>query len=233
MFMKKSFSILIIIALLVPSPHVFAQQKFDLTVDNIMRGPGLIGYEPSAVRWSQDSQRVYFRWKQASEPRTRELDTYTVNRDGSGLKKLTEDEARNQAPSGGDLTKDKKLSVYVEDGDVFVYDHVKRERRQITATTDVETNAGWGQDQKSVIFNRAGNLFKLSLEGGAITQLTDFRTGGGDALAQAPPIGGGGGGGGRGGLVVDRGRRGRQAARRQERREQRRARSISRRKKRS
>ena len=165
-----------------------------------MRGPGLIGYEPSAVRWSQDSQRVYFRWKQASEPRTRELDTYTVNRDGSGLKKLTEEEARNQAPSGGDLTKDKKLSVYVEDGDVFVYDHVKRERRQITATTDVETNAGWGQDQKSVIFNRGGNLFKLSLDGGGITQLTDFRTGGGDALAQAPQIGGAGGGGGRGGF---------------------------------
>ncbi len=164
-----------------------------------MRGPGLIGYEPSAVRWSQDSQRVYFRWKQASEPRTKELDTYTVNRDGSGLKKLTEEEARNQAPSGGDLTKDKKLSVYVEDGDVFVYDHVKRERRQITATTDVETNAGWGQDQKSVIFNRGGNLFKLSLEGGGITQLTDFRTGGGDALAQAPQTGGAGGGG-RGGF---------------------------------
>ena len=198
--MKKFISILVIITLLVPSPAVFAQQKFDLTVDNIMRGPGLIGYEPGAVRWSQDSQRVYFRWKQASEPRTRELDTYTVNRDGSGLKKLTEDEARNQAPTGGDLTKDKKLSVYVEDGDVFVYDHVKRERRQITATTDVETNAVWGQDQKSVIFNRAGNLFKLSLEGGGITQLTDLRTGGGDALAQAPQIGGAGGGGGRGGF---------------------------------
>jgi dipeptidyl aminopeptidase/acylaminoacyl peptidase len=201
--MKKCISTILIIALLIPSA-AFSQQKFDLTVDNIMRGPGLIGYEPGAVRWSQDSQRVYFRWKQSSEPRTKELDTYTVNRDGSGLKKLTEDEARNQTPVGGDLTKDKKLTVYVEDGDVFVFDHIKQERRQITATTDVETNAVWGHDQKSVIFNRAGNLFKLSLEGGSINQLTDFRTGGGDALAQATQAGGGGGRGGFGGQVSAR-----------------------------
>ena len=202
--MKKLISIISIFALLIPSPALAQQQKFDLTVDNIMRGPGLIGYEPTAVRWSQDSQRVYFRWKQASEPRTKEPDTYTVNRDGSGLKKLTEDEARIQAPGGGDLSKDKRLTVFVEDGDVFVFDHVKQERRQITATTDVETNAVWSLDQKSVIFNRAGNLFKLSLEGGGINQLTDFRTGGGDALAQATQTGGGGGRGGFGGQVTAR-----------------------------
>ena len=27
-------------------------KKFALTIDNIMRGPGLYGYEPGAVRWS-------------------------------------------------------------------------------------------------------------------------------------------------------------------------------------
>ena len=26
-------------------------KKFDLTIDNIMRGPELVGYEPRAVRW--------------------------------------------------------------------------------------------------------------------------------------------------------------------------------------
>ena len=37
-----------------------AQKKFALTIDNIMRGPGLYGYEPTAVRWSGDSAEDLF-----------------------------------------------------------------------------------------------------------------------------------------------------------------------------
>ena len=32
--------------------EVSGQQKFALTIDNIMRGPGLYGYEPTGVRWT-------------------------------------------------------------------------------------------------------------------------------------------------------------------------------------
>jgi hypothetical protein len=35
--------------------------RFPLTIDNIMRGPGLAGYAPAQVRWSGDSQRIFFR----------------------------------------------------------------------------------------------------------------------------------------------------------------------------
>src|SRR5918912_1732815 len=46
-----------------------------LTVDHIMRGPDLVGYEPTRVVWSRDGRRVYFRWKRAGEPRLKEPDT--------------------------------------------------------------------------------------------------------------------------------------------------------------
>ena len=61
------------ISLLLICAFVQAQSahKFDLTIDNIMRGPGLIGYEPSGVRWSGDSRRIYFRWKHAQTPSLR------------------------------------------------------------------------------------------------------------------------------------------------------------------
>src|SRR5688500_15698448 len=72
-----------------PSPPAPAK-RFELTVDSIMRGPALVGYTPADVRWSQDAARVYFRWKQAGEPRLKEMDTYVVNRDGTGLRKLSE-----------------------------------------------------------------------------------------------------------------------------------------------
>ena len=60
-----------------------AAKPFELTVDSIMRGPRLVGYPPTGVYWSQDSQRVYFRWKEAGEPRLKETSLYVVNRDGS------------------------------------------------------------------------------------------------------------------------------------------------------
>ena len=37
-----------------PVAPIFAQKKFALTIENIMRGPGLYGYEPNNVRWSGD-----------------------------------------------------------------------------------------------------------------------------------------------------------------------------------
>ncbi|MEW6736565.1 MAG: prolyl oligopeptidase family serine peptidase [Acidobacteriota bacterium] len=158
----------------------FAQQpaKFELTVDSIMRGPDLIGYDPTEVRWSQDSQRVYFRWKQAGEPRLKEPDLYVVNRDGSGLHKLSEVEAKQAPPATGELSLDKRLTVFVENSDIYLYDHTKSERRQITVTTEAESDAHFTRDQKHIYFTRQNNLFLLALNGGSLRQLTDIRTSG-------------------------------------------------------
>ncbi len=173
-----------------------ANGKFELTIDNIMRGPGLVGNEPRAVHWSPDSQHIYFQWKRANEPREKDFDTYVVNRDGSGLKKLSEEEAKNAPPLNGELSKDKKLTLFVDSGDVFIYDNNANQRRQITATTDAETNAHFTRDQKHIYFSRAGNLYVMSLETGSLVQMTEITTGG--APPAAAPVAGGGGGFGRG-----------------------------------
>ena len=61
----------------------------ELTVDTIMRGNGLAGYVPHAVRWAPDGKSVYFEWKQYSDPVEEDYDTYVVGRDGKGLRKLS------------------------------------------------------------------------------------------------------------------------------------------------
>ncbi|MEA2344432.1 MAG: hypothetical protein QOF63_2601, partial [Thermoanaerobaculia bacterium] len=63
-----------------------AAQQFDLSIDNIMRGPGLYGWTPEDVRWSPDGQHVYFSWKLYTDTLEHDRDTYVVNRDGSGLR---------------------------------------------------------------------------------------------------------------------------------------------------
>ena len=67
----------IFLGILVFTVLLGAQKKFALTIDNIMRGPGLYGYEPAAARWSGDGQHVYFQWKQANEPRMKAARTPT------------------------------------------------------------------------------------------------------------------------------------------------------------
>ncbi len=142
-----------------------------------MRGPDLVGYAPSSVYWSRDSQRIYFRWKRAGEPRLKQPDLYVVNRDGSGLRKLTEAEAKLAPPDSGELSKDKTLTVYADEGDIFLYDHTKNERRQLTKTTDGEGNPHFTKDQNHIYFTRQNNLYTLSLTDGTLVQITDVRTG--------------------------------------------------------
>jgi dipeptidyl aminopeptidase/acylaminoacyl peptidase len=180
--------------LFVPAQSPAPPKKFELTIDSIMRGPRLVGYPPSGVYWSQDSQRVYFRWKSPEEPRLKETSLYVVNRDGTGLRRLTDDEARQAPPSGGELSKDKTMTVFTEDGDIFIYDHVKNQRRPVTRTTDAETNAHFTYDQKRIYFTRQNNLYVMALDDGLLEQLTDIRSGAAGAPT-APTSGGGRGGG--------------------------------------
>ena len=146
-----------------------------------------LGIRRPGVYWSQDSQRIYFRWKQADEPRLKEMSLYVVNRDGSGLRRLTDDEAKQAPPANGELSKDKTMTVFADEGDIFIYDHAKGTRRQITRTVDAETNPHFTFDQKHIYFTRLSNLYVMALDGGSLDQLTDIRPGGGGAGGGTTP----------------------------------------------
>ena len=169
--------------------------KFSLTIDNIMRGPGLVGYAPSQVRWSGDSAEIYFQWKQPAQAEEAPLDTYAVHRDGSNLRKLSPEEARFAPPIAGDLSRDRRRIVYAREGDIFVYDNATGKTRQITRTADAESNPRFLRDGRRIAFTRANNLYALSLEDGTLEQLTDIRS------ESAPGPATGGGRGGRGGAA--------------------------------
>jgi dipeptidyl aminopeptidase/acylaminoacyl peptidase len=175
--------------------------RFTLTVDNIMRGPGLVGYEPAQVRWSGDSAQIYFQWKQASQKETEPMDTYVVNRDGSGLRKLAEEEVKTAPPAFGDTSKDKRLVTFARDGDIFLYDNSTGNVRQLTKTTDNEGNPRFLPDGKRISFVRANNLYVMSLDSGMLVQMTDIRPAGAaaaGAAGAAAAMGGGGRGQGQG-----------------------------------
>jgi dipeptidyl aminopeptidase/acylaminoacyl peptidase len=177
---------------------------FTLTVDNIMRGPKLIGAAPSAVRWAPDSSKIYFSWQKPNEERA---NTWVVNRDGSGLKQLTPEEVRQlpSAPSGRPDRARRRL-LAAEGGNVVIYDLATNARRLLLKTTAVESNPRWARNDTAVTFIRDGNLYLMSLDASASpteVQLTDVASagepGGASGGGTRGAVGGGGGTGQRGG----------------------------------
>ena len=180
MALKRIVLVVFVLALLAgQQSQVSAQGKFLLTIDNIMRGPQLYGYPPQDVRWSGDNQRIYFRWKQASDPIDKPPDTWVVPRDSGYPRKLSDEDAKTAPPVSGDTTRDRKRTVYVQDGDIFLYDFTIDQARQLTKTTDAEKDPQFTQDEKRVAFTRGGNLYVLDLSQGSgvtsIDQMTDIK----------------------------------------------------------
>jgi dipeptidyl aminopeptidase/acylaminoacyl peptidase len=194
--MRSILSFIFVVAVCLNPVAALAQtaqpvKKFDLTIDNIMRGAELVGHEPTGVRWSPDSQKIYFRWKQANEPRVAEMSTYVVNADGTGLRKLSDDEVDQLPPANADVSDDKQSSVFAEDGDIFLYDIRSGKRQQLTKTNDVESNPRFTADQRSITFTRQNNLYRFSLDTKLLEQLTDIRAAGGPGGTAGGPGGAG------------------------------------------
>src|SRR6266545_875455 len=99
---------------------------FSLTVDSIMRGPKLVGYPPTGLRWSGDSARLYFEWRR---PGDEEASTYVVGRDGGEPKKLSDAERRNAPPVSGVWDKAHRRVLFVDQGDIVIIDSVAGTRR--------------------------------------------------------------------------------------------------------
>ena len=180
----RQFSVVFAAALLlVPSVLTSAGQMsarktatasaFELTVDSIMRGPELVGYAPTGLRWSADSQQLYFEWRKPGED---EPSTYAVGRDGGTPRKLSDDEKKNIPPASGRWDKAHRRVLFVDGGDVVLVDSQSGARRQITRTTGNESNPRWARNDSHITYVRDNNLFIVPVDGtgsALITQLTD------------------------------------------------------------
>ena len=169
--------LLVPLAMVVCGVAVAAQQaapaRFALTVDSIMRGPALVGYPPSDLRWSGDSKEAYFEWRMPNED---EAATWVVSRDGGAPRRLTDQERKNAPLPNGNWDQSRRRILGVERGDIVIIDSVGRSRREITRTTGNEASARWARGGTHVTFIRDNNLFVVPVDGatgGTLVQLTD------------------------------------------------------------
>src|SRR2546427_7922324 len=90
-----------------------SKAAFELTVDSIMRGPKLVGYPPSGLRWSGDSARFYFEWRRPGED---EPSTWVVAREGGEPRRLTDGERRSAPPVAGMRDAAHRRALFANEG---------------------------------------------------------------------------------------------------------------------
>src|SRR5688572_17946643 len=125
------------------APQPSRSTPFQLTVDSIMRGPKLVGYTPSGLRWSGDSERLYFEWRKPGEE---EPSTYVVSRAGGTPTKLNDAERKLAPPASGRWDRARRRAVFIDAGDIVLVDSIAGTRREITRTTATEGNPRWARN---------------------------------------------------------------------------------------
>jgi dipeptidyl aminopeptidase/acylaminoacyl peptidase len=151
-----------------PAPAAFA-----LTVDSIMRGPELVGNPPNNLRWSGDSQSLYFEWLMPKEDLAA---TWVVGRAGGAPRRLSETERRVAPLVNGQWDAKRRRILGADRGDIVIIDTVANKRIDVTRTTGNESNPRWARGETHVTFVRDNNLFIVPVQDvttGALVQLTD------------------------------------------------------------
>jgi dipeptidyl aminopeptidase/acylaminoacyl peptidase len=146
--------------------------KLALTVDSIMRGPDLVGYPPSGLRWSGDSRDLFFEWRKPGE---KDGATYVLSQNTTTPRRLTDEERKLAPPVGGAWDDAHRRVLFAEGGDIVVVDTVARTRHQVTRTTAPESGPRWARNDSAVTFVSQNNLFIVPLATGSIAQLTDVK----------------------------------------------------------
>lgn len=156
-----------------------ATSAFELTVANIMRGPEHVGERPSGIRWSDDGEWVYFEWKPGGLAWDAPEAMYRVRADGGEPERLDDVAADSLGVliAPGTRSEDDRWRAVAHNGDLYLIDSRSLDVRQLTATRARESSPVFSRDGTALYFVRDGDVFDLTLDGGAVRQVTDVRAG--------------------------------------------------------
>ena len=145
-----------------------------LTIEKIMQGEKFTGVSPDRMRWSPTGDRLYFNWTQDvdSVPALYEVEPVTAE-----PRKLSRQEIKDLPAAYGAFNRNRSLMVYAKDGDLFMLTLKTGSVKQITSTTDAESNPFFSSDETRIIFTSGNNLFSWDISSGTYDQLSDFRSG--------------------------------------------------------
>ena len=173
--MRKTLFVLMLTA----SP-VTAQQSFDFSIKNIMRGPELYGQVPQDVRWSADSKWIYFNWVEPGSDWRETPKRYRVRAvPGAKPERVTpaQFDSAGALVTTGDRSGNGRYMAVEYGGDIYVTDMQRGTTRRLTQTLVRERQPQFSTDASRVYFIRENNVYSIDLASGLLRQHTDLRQG--------------------------------------------------------
>ncbi len=160
-----------------------AQTAGPLTVPQIMAwGDTLSDGLPRLMGWDETGAALYFRWNPLLASDSDSL--YFVPRGSKTARKApralqvdSPEMFSGWAIGEGVYSADRRRKVYGSRGDVYVMDRQTGRATALTQTRDWEYGARFLDGDTAVVYQRGDALYRHSLATGAITQLTDIRSG--------------------------------------------------------
>jgi len=170
-----------------------ARQFDQLTIREIMQGPGLVGTPPSNPRFSANGRFVYFDWNSparldslnAIHPDSAYENHWNLKVDAGiwrldvasrAMVKLSDAEADTTVPTASAWDRGRQRCVETRGGDLWLVDLKAGNERRVTATADSERFPQISADGRTVYFARGNNLYAMPFDGGTIRQLTQVES---------------------------------------------------------
>lgn len=160
-------------------PEVARSLEFPLNIREIMRGPELVGEAPAGVSWTDDSRWIYFTWKPGGQRWNDPRRLYRIPAAGGEPELIPEETADSVAIlfASGALSPDRRLRVTAREGDLHLVDRRTMTVRPLVQTRENVSQPLFTADGRSVLYRQGMNIFRIALDGGAVEQLTDIRSG--------------------------------------------------------
>jgi dipeptidyl aminopeptidase/acylaminoacyl peptidase len=171
MIQKKS---LLFLSFCLLSLYGIAQKKNAsvLQIKDIMQGNDFIGYLPSNVSWSSNSETIYFDWN----PDANFNDSlYSYHLKNDKIYKVDFETEYALPASNVVFNKDKTKKIYSKYGDVYLVDVATNNTTQVTNTLDFEGQVQFTNNETEIAYIKEKNVFTWNLKTGITTQITDFQ----------------------------------------------------------
>ncbi|MEN2283024.1 prolyl oligopeptidase family serine peptidase [Algoriphagus sp. SE2] len=150
------------------------QAQSSLSVEYIMRDPKWMGTFPSSVRWSDDSQQIYFKYNLENDPAD---SLYKINPNDPKITKVHWPEEKTLRKNYSSNNSDKSLRVYLEDRKIIVENLAKNSSSVALDWFQNISNPNFLADENLIAFNSDGNIFILNRATGTVEKVTNINTG--------------------------------------------------------
>ncbi|HET9680255.1 MAG TPA: prolyl oligopeptidase family serine peptidase, partial [Gammaproteobacteria bacterium] len=168
-----SFSF-VVLCLATPAP-AFADNSATpegLSLEVIMQNPEWLGRQPEDAWWSWNGEAVYYTRKREGEPIS---DTWKTSLNDKP-QKVTGSALANLSSPVGEFDARHQHKVFVRDGNIFIRNLTSGDLRQLTRTTQTESNPLFMASGNQVAWQVNNTWYIHKLETGLTRQAADVRT---------------------------------------------------------